>query len=131
MYVEVVLNGKTMSVMVDTSATDTFISPEEAKRYDLKMTKDCGQMKAVNSPASTISGSSKNVMIELGPWEGGINFMISLMNDFDVVLGLDFMIAAQAIPIFTISCLLFFGERPCVVPTTILPKSGKKIISAL
>ena len=38
MYVEVVLNGKTRSVMVDTSAIDIFISPEEAKRCDLKVT---------------------------------------------------------------------------------------------
>ena len=69
MYVEVVLNGKTTSAMVDTGATDTFISPEKAKRYDLKVTKDCRQMKAVNSPASAISGSSKNVITKLGPWE--------------------------------------------------------------
>ena len=69
MYVEVVLNGKTTSAMVDTGATDTFISLEEAKRCDLKVTKDRGQMKAVNSPASTISGSSKNVMTKLGSWE--------------------------------------------------------------
>ena len=67
MYVEVVLNGKTTTTMVDIDATYTFISPEEAKRCDLKMTKDCGQMKTVNSPASTISGSSKNVMTKLGP----------------------------------------------------------------
>ena len=53
------------------------------------------------------------------------------MDDFDVVLGLDFMIVAQAIPIPAASCLLFLGERPCVVPTTILPRSGKKILFAL
>ena len=69
MYVEVMLNGKTTRVMVDTGATDTFISPEKAKRYDLKVTKDCRQMKVVNSPASAISGSSKNVITKLGPWE--------------------------------------------------------------
>ena len=67
MYVEVVLNGKTTSAMVDTSAIDTFISPEKIKRCGLKVIKDCGQMKAVNSPASAISGSAKNVMTKLGP----------------------------------------------------------------
>ena len=53
------------------------------------------------------------------------------MDDFDVVLGLDFMIAAQIISILAANCLLFLGERPCIVPTTILPKSGKKILLAL
>ena len=92
MYVEVVLNGKTTSAMVDTGTADTFISPEKVKRCGIKVTKDCGQMKAVNSPASAICGSSKNVMTKLGPWEGGINFTVSPMDDFDVVLGLDFMV---------------------------------------
>ena len=87
MYVEVVLNDKTMSAMVDTGATNTFISSEEAKRCDLKVTKDCGKMKVLNSPISAISGSSKNVMTKLGPWERGINFTISPMDNFDVVLG--------------------------------------------
>ena len=94
MYVKVVLNDRTTSAMVEIDATDTFISPEKAKRCDLKVTKDCEQMKAVNSLASVINGSSKNVMTKLGPWEEGINFMVSPMDDFDVVLGLDFMIAA-------------------------------------
>ena len=71
------------------------------------------------------------MMTKLGPWEGGINFTVSPMDVFDVVLGLDFMIAAQGIPIPAASCLLFLGERLCVVPTTILPRSGKKILYAL
>ena len=70
-------------------------------------------------------------MTKLGPWEEGINFTVSPMDDFDVVIGLDFMVAAQAIPIPAASCLLFLGECPCVVPTTILSRSENKILSAL
>ena len=87
-------------------------------------------MKAVNSPASAISESSKNVT-KLGPWEGGINFTVFPMDNLDVVLGLDFMIAAQTIPIPAASYLLFLGERPYVVPITILLMSEKKILFAL
>ena len=53
------------------------------------------------------------------------------MDDFAIVLGSDFMIVAQVISILAINCLLFLGERPCVIPTMILPRSGKKILSAL
>ena len=70
-------------------------------------------------------------MTKLGPWEGGINFTVSPMDDFDVVLGLDFMVTAQAILILAANCLLFLGERSCVVPTTILPRSRKKILFAM
>ncbi|OMP10843.1 hypothetical protein COLO4_04228 [Corchorus olitorius] len=41
------------------------------------------------------------------------------------------MAVAKAIPVPSASCLLFLGDRPCVVPATILPRSGKKIIPAL
>ncbi|OMP05490.1 hypothetical protein COLO4_08814 [Corchorus olitorius] len=41
------------------------------------------------------------------------------------------MTVAKAIPVPSASCLLFLGDRLCVVPATILPRSGKKIISAL
>ena len=88
-------------------------------------------MKVVNSPTSAICGSSKNMMTKLGPWEGGINFTVSPMDVFDVALGLNFMIVAQVISILAASCLLFLRERSSVVPTTILPMSGKKIQSAL
>ncbi|OMP06734.1 hypothetical protein COLO4_07941 [Corchorus olitorius] len=41
------------------------------------------------------------------------------------------MTVAKAIPVPSASCLLFLGDLPCVVPATILPRSGKKIISEL
>ncbi|OMO75693.1 reverse transcriptase [Corchorus capsularis] len=95
MYVDMVLNGKATKAMVDMGATDTFITPEEAKQCGLKVDNECGQMKAVNSPASTIL------------WNG------------------------EGHPVPSASCLLFLGDRPCLVPATILPRSGKRIISAL
>ncbi|EOY08994.1 Uncharacterized protein TCM_024329 [Theobroma cacao] len=96
MYVKVLLNEKTTKTMLDTRASDTFITSEEEKRCSLK-----------------------------------INLTVATTDDFDFVLGLDFMTKAQVIPFPAASCLMFFGERSCVVLATILPKSGKKMISAI
>ncbi|KAE8690049.1 hypothetical protein F3Y22_tig00110929pilonHSYRG00045 [Hibiscus syriacus] len=101
MYVYISVNGKTSKALVDTGATDAFISPKEAERCKLIVTKEVGQMKAVNSDASMICG------------------------------GLDFMMASQMILVPASSCLMFMGEQPCVVPATILPRPGKKILSAI
>ncbi|XP_039053116.1 uncharacterized protein LOC120195059 [Hibiscus syriacus] len=131
MYVDISVNGKTSKALVDTGATDTFISPEEAERCKLIVTKEVGQMKAVNSATSMICGGVKRVSIKLGSWEGSVDFTVSHMDDFDVVLGLDFMMASQVIPVPASSCLMFMGEQPCVVPATILPRPGKKILSAI
>ncbi|KAE8699135.1 Flowering locus K-like proteiny domain [Hibiscus syriacus] len=126
MYVDLVVNGITSRALVDTGATDTFISPEEAMRCGLNVIKEEGQMKAVNSSAVAICGTAKNVKIKLGVWEGEVDFTISPMDDFDVVLGINFMISARVIPMPSTSCLMLLGEIPCVVPTTLLPKLERK-----
>ncbi|XP_039017075.1 uncharacterized protein LOC120147894 [Hibiscus syriacus] len=131
MFVDISTNGKISKALVDTGATDTLISPEKAKRYELIITNEVGQMKAVNPAASTICGGVKRVSIKLGSWEGSVDFTVSYMDDFDVILVLNFMMAAQVLPIPASSCLMFMGEQPCVVPATILPHPGKKILSAI
>ncbi|KAE8676710.1 hypothetical protein F3Y22_tig00111582pilonHSYRG00743 [Hibiscus syriacus] len=91
MYMDISINGKTSKALVDTGATYTFISPEETKRCGLIVTKELGQMKTINSNTSTICGGVKRVSIKLGSWEGSVDFTISHMDDFDMVLWLDFM----------------------------------------
>ncbi|KAK8646204.1 hypothetical protein V6N13_119998 [Hibiscus sabdariffa] len=131
MYADLIISGKASRALVDTGATYTFISPKEAKRCGLTITKDVGQMKVVNLATSSICGSAKKVVVKLGPWEANIDFTVTSMDDFDVVLGLDFMTSAQAIPVPAASCLLFLREKPCVATATILPRSGKKMLSAI
>ncbi|KAE8658956.1 GEM-like protein 1 [Hibiscus syriacus] len=65
MYVDLVVNGITSRALVDSRTTDTFISPEEAKRCGLKVTKEVGHMKAVNSSVVVICGSAEKVKIKL------------------------------------------------------------------
>ncbi|GMI94553.1 hypothetical protein HRI_003124600 [Hibiscus trionum] len=131
MYVNVIINWKASWALVDTGATDTFISPTEARRCGLVVAKGVGQMKAVNSVASSICGNSKEVRIKLGPLEGNVNFTVTPMDDFDVVLGLDFMTSAQAIPVPAAGCLMLLGDCPCVAPVTVVPRGGKKMLSAI
>ncbi|GMI86476.1 hypothetical protein HRI_002316900 [Hibiscus trionum] len=88
-------------------------------------------MKAVNSAAATICGSVKGVKARLGSWEGSVDFTVFPMDDFDVVLGIDFMRKAQVIPVPVASCLVFLGDCPGVVSTTFLPRSGNKMLSAM
>ncbi|KAL4323322.1 hypothetical protein GQ457_11G032770 [Hibiscus cannabinus] len=53
------------------------------------------------------------------------------MDDFDVVLGLDFMIANQAIPVPAASCLMFQGSHPGVFATMICYKGTKSPLAAI
>ena len=60
MFVDAVLNWKlAKSVMIDTGTTDNFVSEVKAKCLGLKLEKDVGCMKAVNSKALATTGLAK------------------------------------------------------------------------
>ena len=60
MFVDAILNGKPVkSVMIDTGATHNFVFEVEAKYLELKLEKDVGCMKAVNSKALATTGLAK------------------------------------------------------------------------
>ncbi|KAA0053506.1 uncharacterized protein E6C27_scaffold190G00630 [Cucumis melo var. makuwa] len=96
MYVDTWINQKpTKSTMVDSGATHNFITEVEAKRLNLRWEKDAGRMKAVNSAALPIIGLVKRTMIRLGGWSGLVDFVVVKMDDFDVVLGMEFLLEHQ------------------------------------
>ena len=90
MYVSAKVNGQFVCALLDTRATYNFVSVDKAKRLGLKATKEGGTMKAVNSPAKPIAGITQGVHITLGTWSGKLDFSIVPMDDFKMVLGMEF-----------------------------------------
>ncbi|KAJ7947141.1 Retrotransposon protein, putative, Ty3-gypsy subclass [Quillaja saponaria] len=87
MFVKGHLGGKpATSVMLDTGATHNFVSEAEAKKLGLKLEKDSGRMKAVNSKSLPTAGQAKQVSVKLGTWEGRVDFVVAKIDDFDGVL---------------------------------------------
>ena len=71
MFVDATINDKAAkSMMIDTGATHNFISELEAKRLGLKLEKDEGRMKAVNSKALATTSMAKGVKVKIDTWEG-------------------------------------------------------------
>ena len=94
MYVDMLVNGKKARAMVDTGATDSCMADTQAAKLKVKVTADHGKLKAVNSEAINIAGTAKQVHCKVGSWEGKIDFTVTPLDDFDIVLGLDFLILA-------------------------------------
>ncbi|KAL6141168.1 hypothetical protein ACLB2K_059458 [Fragaria x ananassa] len=118
--------------MLDTGATHNFIAVEEAQRLGLKGNNGGGSIKAVNSPARPIHDVVRGVKTCVGAWCGNLNFSIVPIDDFKVVLGLEFYDQVKAIPMpFTNSLCFTEGDKACVVPTTRGTKQDLKVLSAL
>ncbi|TYK18124.1 uncharacterized protein E5676_scaffold411G00520 [Cucumis melo var. makuwa] len=132
LYVDAWINQKqAKSTMVDSSATHNFITEAEARRLRLRWERDSGKMKAVNSIALPIVGLVKRTTIKLGGWRGPVDFVVVKMDDFDVVLGMEFLLEHQVIPMPSAKCLAITGSFPTVVQEDIRQPNGFKMISAM
>ncbi|KAA0041498.1 uncharacterized protein E5676_scaffold205G001550 [Cucumis melo var. makuwa] len=131
MYVDTWINQKpTESTMVDSGATHNFITEAEAKRLNLRWENDAERMKVVNSAALPIIGLVKRTMIRLGGWSGLVDFVVVKIDDFDVVLAMEFLLEHQVIPMPLAKCLVITGSTPSFVQTDLRQPDGLKMISA-
>ena len=132
LYVEVLLNGRATKAMVDTGATHNFITEAEAARLNLKTTPREGWIKTVNATARRLGGVAKGVDMVLGTWKGPVDFSVAPMDDFQVVLGMDFMRKASAFVMPSLNSVCIFNrDSPCMVTGTSEPKAETKQLSAM
>ncbi|KAK2966313.1 hypothetical protein RJ640_018124 [Escallonia rubra] len=130
MYVDIKVNGKAIRAMVDTGATHNYISSTEVERLGLTLEKGCGRVKAINSAAQPVAGIARSVLIKIGPYEGRNNFSVVIMDDFKLILGLEFLRDTKTTVMPCTNSLAMLGSKPCVIPTASL-RAGERSISVL
>ncbi|TYK30024.1 hypothetical protein E5676_scaffold587G00340 [Cucumis melo var. makuwa] len=88
-------------------------------------------MKVVNFVAPLIVGLVKQSMVKLGGWRGLVDFVVVKMDDFDVVLGMKFLLERHVIPIPSAKCLVIIESFPTIVRADIHQPNMFKTISAM
>ena len=117
MHVQVLFNGIRVKAMVDSGATHNFVATSEASRLDLKLVDDDSWIKAVNSKAQRIQGIAKDVLLQVGEWKGKINLLCVPLDDFNLIIGIDFFLKSKATLIPHLGGLMILQEKqPCFVP---------------
>ena len=101
--------------MVDSSATYNFITEAKVKRLRLHWEKDTERMKVANFFVLPIVELAKRMMIKLEGWNKPVDFMVVKMDDFDVVLEMEFLLEHQVIPMLLAKCLVIMRSAPIVV----------------
>ncbi|KAK8933505.1 hypothetical protein KSP39_PZI015300 [Platanthera zijinensis] len=125
-------NGKVTKALLDTGSTHNFMTEQEAKRLGLHVSKGDGWLKTVNGVARPLQGASRGVELHIGTWKGQFDFSIAPMDDFQVVLGMDFFakVCAIAMPFCRSMCIMEEGS-PCMIPAVEGPPTKEKQLSAM
>ena len=134
MYVQILLNEKNVGAMVDTGATHNFISQNEVGHYGIKLGEANHSLKAVNLDAKPILGMGE-ATLKVGPWEGKIHVMVVPLDDFQVILGMDFFMKVKAAVVPHLHGLMIYDERsPSFVQASMkkrVDSNGVGLLSAL
>lgn len=78
---------------MDTGITHNFIVEVETKRIGLSLEKDASRIKTVTSETRPVARVAKGMATMVGPWRGTANFIVTPIDDFQVILSIDFLIS--------------------------------------
>ncbi|KAE8671970.1 hypothetical protein F3Y22_tig00111877pilonHSYRG00250 [Hibiscus syriacus] len=132
MFVDISIKGQKLSALVDTGASELFMSNQVASKLALHIEKASGYIKTVNAEEVPIKGISKGVELNIGSWTGKEVIKVIPLDDFDVVLGLSFLDKINAFPVPFADCLCILDSKhQCIVPINRGPGVGAKMLSAI
>ena len=67
-------------------------------------------MKAVNLEVERVVGLVLQVPLKIGEWSGEVNLIVVPLDDFDVVLGQEFMKKEKETPMLDLENLVFIAS---------------------
>ena len=117
MHVEATINVKRAQALIDTRASHNVIKVDEAKRLGLKIEKSDGWLKTVNLEAKPLNGVAWDVELQLGPWRRKANFSIVPLDDFTLVLGMEYLRQFNVVPLPKYNSMCILEGAPYLVPT--------------
>ncbi|KAL0445652.1 UNVERIFIED_CONTAM: hypothetical protein Slati_1693100 [Sesamum latifolium] len=116
--------------MIDTGATHNYLASAKEERLGLVLEKGVGRVKAISSTAQPIAGVAKYVLINVGAYEGKTNLSVVVMDDFKLILELDFLRDTRTAVLPHVDSLMMMGTKPCVIPT-LAGRTGEKNLSVM
>ncbi|XP_028107290.1 uncharacterized protein LOC114306273 [Camellia sinensis] len=116
MFVDVKLNGKPLRALIDTGATHNFVARTEVESLRLSLEKDGNCIKAVNSAAQPIYRVAKSIHLKVSTWEGRVDFTVVPIDDFQAILGLDFLRSTKTAVMPYSNSICVMEDKPCLIP---------------
>ncbi|XP_070020446.1 uncharacterized protein [Nicotiana sylvestris] len=111
MFVEMKVNGKLIRAMIDTCATHNYLASAQVERLGLVVGKGRGSVKAINSPPQSVGEIAKEVPVKLGPYKGKFNLRVVIIDDFELIVRLEFLRQTNTMLVPYASMLLMMGAN--------------------
>lgn len=84
-------------------------------------------LKAIDSDSKPVVGIARNVTIGVGEWSGKTYFNVVDMDDYPLIMGMEFLRQAKFVCIPYLNMVFVMDEgSPCCVPIVGKPNNGKK-----
>ncbi|KAE8687867.1 Detected protein of unknown function [Hibiscus syriacus] len=118
-HVDITVVGQKMSALVDTGASELFLSEQAAKKLDLRVEKTSGFIKTVNSNEVPIVGEARGIKLSIGGWTEKESIKVIPLDDFDFVIGISFLDRINVFPLPFADCLVICDPKhQCIVPVS-------------
>ncbi|ERM97128.1 hypothetical protein AMTR_s00126p00075310, partial [Amborella trichopoda] len=107
-----------MRAMVETGVTHNLLSDREAAPLSLTLAGDTSKMKVVNLVAKSVVGIIKDVLAKVGNLNGQISLMAMPLDEFKVILQLDFLMLAKESVVPHLGVVAIMDKQcPCRIKT--------------
>ena len=110
-YVRMKVGDAYILTMVDSGASHNFMGEDTLRRIGLKFVPIKAQMKTVNSPSDYVIVVAEKVDVTLGEWTWKVDFTIMRIDDYEVVLGIEFMKEFDAMIVSHMKKLYIYDRR--------------------
>ncbi|PPS17152.1 hypothetical protein GOBAR_AA03421 [Gossypium barbadense] len=77
MFADIMVAGKKFNALVNTGASDLFMSEGATHKLGLKIENEPGRIKTVNSESVPIKGVAKRVKLQFGDWTGTASIKVN------------------------------------------------------
>lgn len=128
MYIKVSLCNTDVLAMVDTGATHNFVSDRLAKSLDFKIVESLSRIKTVNSTAQEVHGTTSGILLKINGWSGKVDLMVYPLDDFELILGNEFLKVAKVAVMPHLGGILIADEKqPCFVSGHAVNKRTREV----
>ncbi|XP_070041432.1 uncharacterized protein [Nicotiana tomentosiformis] len=113
-----IVNGKPIWAMIDTGTTHNYLASTQVECLGLVVGKGRGHIKVINSPPQPVGGISKGVPVKPDLYEEKFNLRVVIIDDFALIVGLEFIRQTNTIHVPYGDMLLMVGANgvePCII----------------